>query len=96
MPGSWSVQIQLPYGRRTWCNFPPSDNAPTAKDIVETWLPTYVHTTRAVWENLLDPRLFDGQSATFPKLTGKSDAARAALQVRARHIRTGINSTMHD
>ena len=52
------VQIKLLFGRATWANFPPQDSAPTKEQLIEEWLPTYMQSTRFVWENLLDPVLF--------------------------------------
>ena len=52
------VQIKLLFGRATWANFPPQDSAPTKEQLIEEWLPTYMQSTRLVWENLLDPVLF--------------------------------------
>ena len=58
MPPSAQVQIKLLFGRATWANFPPQDSAPTKEQLIEEWLPTYMQSTRFVWENLLDPVLF--------------------------------------
>eukprot|EP01047_Picozoa_sp_COSAG01_P037481 COSAG01_NODE_2982_length_6754_cov_8.260556_1_plen_376_part_00 len=57
--GSWSVQIQLLNGRRTWCNMPKQRKAPAAAQILKEWLPVYIETTRCAWENLIDPKLFN-------------------------------------
>eukprot|EP01047_Picozoa_sp_COSAG01_P067046 COSAG01_NODE_9383_length_2459_cov_6.883573_2_plen_422_part_01 len=57
--GSWSVQINLPSGRQTWCNVDKQAEAPTAAQIHEAWLLAYAVSTRCAWENLIDPKLFD-------------------------------------
>ena len=57
--GSWSVQINLPSGRQTWCNLPEQAEPPTAAQIYEAWLSAYAVSTRCAWEHLIDPKLFN-------------------------------------
>ena len=73
------VQIKLLFGRATWANFPPQDSAPTKEQLIEEWLPTYMQSTRFVWENLLDPLLFSSVGS-YNELN--DEACGSTVQVR--------------
>ena len=74
------VQIKLLFGRATWANFPPQDSAPTKEQLIEEWLPTYMQSTRFVWENLLDPVLFSSVGSSAAGCKEKFGAMPATLK----------------
>eukprot|EP01047_Picozoa_sp_COSAG01_P036734 COSAG01_NODE_2881_length_6915_cov_5.685739_1_plen_822_part_00 len=83
--GSWAVQLRLPFGRLTWANFTPRDEQPGPAELLAEFLPVYMWSTRMVWENLLDPVLFDG-ATTYEKL--RDSACGSTVQViRKRNAR---------
>ena len=72
--GTWAAQVQLLGGRYVWANWPPtgSSSPPTAQDVIDSWLPDYIGTTRCVWEQLVDPLLFGVSSAPAQAADGSS------------------------
>eukprot|EP01046_Picozoa_sp_COSAG06_P001967 COSAG06_NODE_66_length_26393_cov_6.455161_10_plen_313_part_00 len=86
--GSWSTQIRLPSGRLTWANLDPQDVAPTPEQLHADWLQEYLLTTRCVWEALLDPILFSGES-TYSELND-TECGSIVQHIQKRNNRRAI------